>query len=124
VMHNTSDCSLASHCWWQCLLSNLSTMLSALCIPPTHPPGEEGSGEEGGEDGMTAQQRKNKAKNERRAGPKQPRAKEAKEAAKKKSNKLMEVGLWDGHCAHVFVTGKQVAGKLYQFLPPGCLTWS
>lgn len=53
---------------------------------------------------MTAKQRKNKAKNDRRAEVKQQRAKEAKEAAKKKGNKLMEVGglgwvLWvDGEC--------------------------
>lgn len=131
MLHRTGDCSLVSHCWWQFLLFNLCTVLSALCVPPTHPPGgEEVGGNEDGEDGMTAQQRKNKAKNERRAELKQQRAKEAKEAAKKKSNKLMEVGLgaW-ALCAHLFVVAqhsRRLAGKLYQsaFLPLGCLTWS
>lgn len=59
---------------------------------------------------MTSKQRKNKAKNERRAELKQQRAKEAKEAAKKKSNKLMEVGgyEWAGTLL-VWWLGRQVS---------------
>lgn len=61
---------------------------------------------------MTSKQRKNKAKNERRAELKQQRAKEAKEAAKKKSNKLMEVGGWVLAAGHGVRLGGWAAGRL------------
>lgn len=53
--------------------------------------GGEEEGEEGGGQPLTNKQKRSKVKSEKRLEQKQQRAREAKEATKKKSNKLMEV---------------------------------